>query len=285
MTVAPGRAPRAFVIGHPIAHSRSPLIHRHWLAERGAPGSYDAVDVAPDDLTAWLDALDPAGWAGGNVTVPHKESVRAWLGAAVDADAAAIGAVNTLWHDGEAWVGGCTDGVGFLANLDERAPGWREGAVERGALVIGAGGAARAIVHALAGLGIAVTIANRTPARAEALAAEFGLAGACGLDGVAGALRGVGLVVNAATLGMGGTSGGAPHLDPAVLSLVPDAVASDIVYAPLRTPFLVAAETAGLRTVSGLGMLLHQAVPGHERWFGARPEVTPGLRAAVEATL
>ena len=323
-------APKAFVIGHPIAHSRSPLIHRHWLAERGAPGSYEAVDVAPDDLAAWLDALDPAEWRGGNVTVPHKEHVRAWLGESVDDDARAIGAVNTLWHDGVRWVGGCTDGTGFIANLDEGAPGWREGAVERGALVIGAGGAARAIVHALAGLGIAVTVANRTVARAEALVEEFGLNGACGLGGVADAVRGTGLVVNASSLGMSGVRPGAalpagavadqveaPHLDPAVLSLAhtppppatapagraanrrtpaagravvgrmpaPDAVGSDIVYAPLRTPFLAAAEAAGLRTVDGLGMLLHQAVPGHARWFGVRPEVTPGLRAAVEATL
>ena len=279
-----GGAPRAFVIGHPIGHSRSPLIHRHWLDERCAAGAYEAVDVAPDDLVSWLDGLDPAEWAGGNVTAPHKEAVRAWLGGRADSDAVAIGAVNTLWRQGGSWRGGCTDGTGFLANLDDHAPGWRD---RRSALVIGAGGAARAVVHALRGAGLAVTVANRTLARAEALADEFELDRAMALDAVADVLPGAGLVVNAATLGMAGTTGdAAPHLDPAVLARAPaGAVAADIVYVPLRTAFLLAAEAAGLATVDGLGMLLHQAVPGHERWFGVRPEVNAELRTAVEATL
>ena len=280
---AGGRA--AFVIGHPVAHSRSPLIHGHWLAAHAIAGDYRARDVAPDALEAWLGGLDPAATPGGNVTVPHKEAVRAWLAERVDADAAAIGAVNTLWWQDGRLMGSNTDGFGLMADLDARAPGWR-GAGH--AVVIGAGGAARAVVHALAGAGLRVTVANRTPARAERLAEAFGLDAALPLAAAAPALREAGLVVNTASLGMAGAgdadgAGETPHLDPA--NLRADAIAYDIVYVPLETPFLTAARAAGARGVDGLGMLLHQAVPGFERWFGVRPEVDAALRARVEATL
>ena len=273
-----GGGPTAFVIGHPIAHSRSPVIHRHWLRERGARGDYRAVDVAPDALGAWLDALDPETTPGGNVTMPHKEAVARWLGPArLDATARAVGAVNTLWREGGEWRGGSTDGEGLLADLDARAPEWRRGGR---ALVIGAGGAARSIVHALRGAGLAVTVANRTLARAQELAAEFG-ARAAPLAEAAGLVRDADLVVNTAAPGAGAS--GAPHVDPALYR--PGQIAYDIVYAPLDTPFLVAARGGGAKGLDGLGMLLHQAVPGFERWFGTRPTVTATLREAVERTL
>ena len=283
----PEPAPRAFVIGHPIAHSRSPLIHGHWLREHGIDGAYEAVDVAPDALAGWLAARDRASTPGGNVTVPHKEAVHAWLGEGrCDAAARAVGAVNTLWWEDGGLRGGNTDGAGLLADLDARAPGWRRRAR---ALVIGAGGASRAVVHALGEAGLEVTVANRTLSRAEGLVETFGLARAIGLDALPDALRGAELIVNTASLGMAGggdgTNGGvdAPHADPR--NIPGDAIAYDIVYVPLETPFLAAARAAGATAVDGLGMLLHQAVPGFERWFGVRPRVTAGLRAIVEATL
>ena len=275
----------AFVIGHPIAHSRSPVIHRHWLERYGIRGDYRAIDVAPDDLRTWLGALEPTTVPGGNVTVPHKEAVHAWLGSErIDAAARAVGAVNTLWYEDGALRGGNTDGIGLTADLDARASGWREAGR---AVVVGAGGASRAIVHALKQAGLEVSVANRTAARAERLADEFGLARGAGLEALPGLLADAGLIVNTASLGMEGTQGGTgdlpAHLDPR--RLPEGAIAYDIVYVPMRTPFLTAAEKAGCRAVDGLGMLLHQAVPGFERWFGVRPAVTPELRAKVEATL
>ena len=272
----------ATVIGHPIAHSRSPLIHRFWLEAYDVAGDYRAEDVAPADLSTWLEGRREDDTPGGNVTVPHKEAVHGWLGPdRMDAEARAIGAVNTWWFEDGRVRGGCTDGIGFLADLDARVPEWR--AADH-ALVIGAGGAARAVVHALRREGCDVTIANRTVERAEGLAAEFG-ARAVALHETGNALRSAGLVVNTATLGMAGThaSEPLPHLDPCAFRSAQ--IAYDIVYVPLETPFLGAARAGGARGVDGLGMLLHQAVPGFERWFGLRPEVTEALRLHVEATL
>ena len=274
----------ATVIGHPIAHSRSPVIHRHWIGEYDVTGNYVAQDVAPEELHAWLASQRPDATPGGNVTLPHKEAVHAWLGPdRIDSEARAIGAVNTWWFESGAMRGGCTDGVGFLADLDERAPHWRRGGH---ALVIGAGGAARAVLHALRREGMEVTIANRTLARAEALAGEFGARKAIALDGTADALRAADLVVNTASLGMSGgpdTGGALPHCDPRHYR--DGQIAYDIVYVPLETPFLAAARRGGARGVDGLGMLLHQAVPGFRRWFGLLPAVTPALRDVVERTL
>lgn len=271
---------RAFVIGHPVAHSRSPLIHNAWLTAYGIDGSYEAIDVGPEMLAAFFQRLRGGEFAGGNVTIPHKQAVFA-LCDSVDPLAERIGAVNTLVAVSGKVHGFNTDYAGFLGSLDQAAPGWGAG-LER-AVVLGAGGAARAVVVALAARGIGeIHILNRTPARAEALAAELGgPLRAGGLGDFATLAPAAGLVVNTTSIGMHGTR--FEHL-PLTL-LPPTAVVTDIVYVPLETPLLGDARRRGLRAVDGLGMLLHQAVPGFEAWFGVRPEVTPELRAAVEATL
>lgn len=270
---------KAFVIGHPINHSRSPLIHGTWLAQHGLDGSYEAIDVAPDALPGFFDRLRSGEFAGGNVTIPHKEAVFA-LCDEVDPLARTIGAVNTLVvRDGKVF-GTNTDYLGFLGNLDAGAPGWSD-TVEQ-AIVIGAGGAARAILVALRHRGLSrIHLLNRTLANAETLAAQIG--GpilAHGLDGWAENASQAGLVINTSSVGMHGTR---LEFD---LGLLPrSALVTDIVYTPLMTPLLADAQAQGLRTVDGLGMLLHQAVPGFEAWFGVRPQVTPELRARVIATL
>lgn len=269
----------AFVCGHPINHSRSPLIHNHWVHQYGLSGSYRAIDVAPADFPAFIGNLKNSGLAGGNVTIPHKEKAFALAGRKTEV-AELIGAANTLWFEsGELWATN-TDAYGFAANLDALVPGW-DGKGE--ALVIGAGGASRAIIHALLERGFGtVHVANRTKSRAQELADRFGSrvhAHALGeLDNLAPL---VSLAVNTTSLGMKGE--GEIPMD---LERMPeDALATDIVYVPLETPFLAAAKQAGLKTGDGLGMLLHQAVPGFEKWFGVRPEVTPDLRAMIEADL
>lgn len=271
---------KAFVIGHPIAHSRSPLIHGTWLAEHGIDGSYEAIDVAPAELPAFFDRLRSGEFAGGNVTIPHKETVFA-LCDSVDPLATTIGAVNTLVvRDGKVH-GSNTDYLGFLGNLDAEAPGWSDGPAD--AMVIGAGGAARAILVALRRRdGGKVHVLNRTVANAQALVDDIdGPFEAHGFDAFDELAPQTGLLVNTSSIGMHGT-----RFDWLDLALLPEtALVTDIVYAPLITPLLADAKARGLRIVDGLGMLLHQAVPGFEAWFGVRPEVTPALRARIEATL
>lgn len=271
---------KAFVIGHPIAHSRSPLIHGTWLAEHGIDGSYEAIDVAPEALPAFFERLRSGEFAGGNVTIPHKEAVFA-LCDSVDDLAKTIGAVNTLvLRDGRVH-GYNTDYLGFLGNLDEKAPLWSEG--EGDAIVIGAGGAARAVLVALRQRWKGkVHILNRTLANAETLVAEIDPNfKAHGFEDFAALAPTAGLVVNTSSIGLHGT-----RFDWLDLDLLPAAaLVTDIVYSPLVTPLLADAQKAGLKTVDGLGMLLHQAVPGFENWFGVRPTVTPALRARIEATL
>lgn len=272
--------PRAFVCGHPIVHSRSPLIHRHWLKTLGLPGAYDPVDLAPADAPAFFAGLPASGFVGGNVTLPHKETAFAAVERR-DAAAEAIGAVNTLWLEQGRLVGGNTDAHGFLANLDERAPGWDS---RETALVVGAGGAARAVVHGLVSRGLAVTIANRTRARAEELAGAFApKARSIAWERRGDDLAGVDLLVNTTALGMEGHDAEALPID--LDGLPGNALVTDIVYTPLITPILSAARKRGLAIVDGLGMLLHQAAPGFERWFGVRPRVTAELRALVVADL
>ncbi|MBZ9963787.1 shikimate dehydrogenase [Mesorhizobium sp. BR1-1-2] len=270
---------KAFVTGHPIKHSRSPKIHGHWLARYGIDGSYQAIDVAPQDFAEFLRTLHASGYLGGNVTIPHKEAAFA-LVERRDEAAQQIGAVNTLWlEDGRLW-GGNTDSHGFAANLDDHAPGW---ASIGPAVVLGAGGASRAVIHALKERGIRdIRIVNRTLARAMELRDRFGAGvSAHGTEATGELLADAGLFVNTTALGMQGNEGLAA--DPALL---PDhAIVTDIVYVPLETPLLAAARARGLKTVDGLGMLLNQAVPGFERWFGVRPKVTPELRALVVADL
>ena len=270
---------KAFVTGHPIKHSRSPKIHGHWLAQHGIDGSYEAIDVAPQDFAKFIAALRANGFRGGNVTIPHKEAAFALVHRR-DQAAEEIGAVNTLWfEDGLLW-GGNTDGHGFAANLDDYAPGW---ANTGPAVVLGAGGASRAVIQALKQRGVGdIRIVNRTLARAQELRDRFGAGvSAHGTAETHELLADAGLLVNTTALGMVGNEGLAA--DPALL---PDhAIVTDLVYVPLETPLLAAARARGLKTVDGLGMLLNQAVPGFEHWFGIRPQVTAELRALIVADL
>lgn len=272
---------RACVIGWPVEHSRSPTVHRYWLKQYGLEGTYEKEAVRPEELEDFLGSLARKGYAGANVTLPHKEAA---LRAAESADQAAvtIGAANTLWLDPDGTLHASnTDSYGFMASLAQQAPDWNRD--RRQVVVLGAGGAARAIVYGLiAGGAGKILLANRTRERAEALAQNFDPAvEVVDWDDRHKALAACGLLVNATSLGLKGK----PPLDLDLELLPADAIVADIVYSPLETPLLTAAKVKGNRTVDGLGMLLHQAVPGFERWFGVRPEVTPELRAHVAATL
>jgi shikimate dehydrogenase len=271
---------RVCVIGCPVKHSRSPLIHNHWIGEHGLDGVYERAEVRPDAFPAFVTHLAEAGFCGANVTVPHKEA--AFRIAEIDDPvASALEAANLLWLEDGALRGANTDVAGFLANLDESAPGW-DGDLGR-AVVVGAGGAARAVVHGLLGRGAGeVVVLNRSRSRAEEIAARFGPRVRVA-DAAAGAeaLAGAALLVNATSLGMAGQ----PPLDLALDGLPEAAIVNDLVYVPIETGLLAAARRRGHRTVDGLGMLLHQAVPSFERWFGVRPAVTPALRALVLADL
>jgi shikimate dehydrogenase len=276
---------KAFVVGHPIAHSRSPLIHRHWLQEHGIAGSYERIDVAPAEFPAFLAGLREKGFVGGNVTIPHKEEAFRRVGRTTDR-AARLEAVNTLWFEGDVLVGDNTDVTGFVAYLDESlGADWADSAGT--AVVLGAGGAARAIIAGLADRGLArVAIVNRTHDRAEAVVRAMARLGGPQLEAVAwdrieGILPETDLLVNTTSLGMEGQAA----LEVDVSRLPPHAVVSDVVYVPLRTKLLSDAARHGLRIVDGLGMLLHQAVPGFARWFGVTPRVTPELRARIVADL
>jgi shikimate dehydrogenase len=269
---------RAFVCGHPIAHSRSPLIHGHWLEELGITGSYERIDVAPNDFPDFLSRIGREGFTGGNVTLPHKEAAFRAVERR-DRAAEAIGAVNTVWFEADGVLcGGNTDAYGFAANLDEEAPQWGEG---RCAVVLGAGGAARAVIHALKERGYDdIRLVNRTLPRADELAGRFGPGvSAHGWESVARLLPSADLLVNTTSLGMKG----APELDIDLQPLPAQAVVADIVYVPRETALLKAAKARGLATAEGLGMLLHQAVPGFERWFGRRPTVSEALRRRIVA--
>lgn len=269
------RPKRAFVLGYPVAHSRSPLLHGHWLRTLGLDGSYERAEVAPEALAGFFARLPAEGFVGGNVTVPHKVAVIPHV-AQLDPAAQAIGAVNTIWTEAGALVGGNTDAAGFLAHLDASAPGWEADE----AVVLGAGGAARAVVYGLRERGVRVHLVNRTLGAAETLAARFGRGvEAHAMAALPTVLGRGGLLVNATALGMQGK----PPLPIDLAPLRRDAIVYDIVYVPLDTALLTEARARGHRTVDGLGMLLHQAVPGFARWFGHTPAVTPELRALIEA--
>jgi shikimate dehydrogenase len=268
---------KACVIGWPIAHSRSPLIHGYWLRTLGIDGAYDKVQVQVPDLPDFLASLSRHGYAGCNVTVPHKEAAYR-LADEKHASATAVGAANTLWlQDGKLHAAN-TDTYGFMTYLAARAPQWRtNGPIA----ILGAGGAARAIVHGFLEAGVPeVLVFNRSLQRAQDLARHFGpkvtvhdwqQRNARAADAA--------VLVNTTSVGM---------KDEATLAidmtrLPSDCVVADIVYVPLETPLLRQAKAAGLATVDGLGMLLHQAVPGFERWFGRRPEVTQDLYDLIAA--
>lgn len=267
---------RAGVIGWPVGHSLSPRLHGYWLRHYDIDGSYEALPVEPGKLKSGLDALVEAGYAGVNVTVPHKEGALA-LCDEVDAAARSIGAANTLvFRDGRI-LGSNSDAFGFLENLRQEQPGWRADAGP--AVVLGAGGAARAIVWALIDQGAPkVRVVNRTLSRAETLAEDLGgPVRPRDWSQLSGALGDAALLVNSTSLGMRGQ----PALDVDLASLPGEALVTDIVYAPLETELLRAARARGNPVVDGLGMLLHQARPGFDAWFGVAPEVTPELRAVV----
>ena len=271
------RIPLAGVIGSPIAHSRSPQLHRHWLTTYGIRGHYIPMDVARDDLENVIRTLPKMGFVGVNITIPHKEEVMKIADQITDR-ATLIGAANTLIFrkDGKIHADN-TDGYGFFENLRSGAPDWdpRSGP----AVVMGAGGAARAVVASLTGAGVPeVLLTNRTRVRAEKLKEDFGQRVRV-VDWVQAGniLEDAALVVNTTSLGMVGK----PELRVPLDGLRKGTVVTDLVYTPLKTHLLQVADAAGCTIVDGLGMLLHQAVPGFERWFGVRPTVDQATRDAA----
>lgn len=270
------------VIGWPITHSRSPLIHNYWIKLHGIEDAvYERLAVPPEELNATLRGLHDWGFVGANVTVPHKEAVFATL-MRHDAVAARLKAVNTIVTTSMGLEGRNTDGYGFIANLKDRARFWRAG--DGPAVLIGAGGAARAVAASLEAEGVPeIRIVNRTRDRAVALAADLKLKSVRIFEWteMAEALSGANLLVNTTTLGMKGQK----DLEIDFSALPKTALVTDIVYTPLHTGLLKSARARGNPVADGLGMLLHQAVPGFEAWFGVRPEVTPELRALVLADM
>lgn len=270
-------SPKAFVVGYPIKQSRSPLIHGYWLKQLGLAGTYEKVAIEPESFASFIDQLKSkdSGYRGGNVTIPHKEAAFR-LADRPDDLASELGAANTLWLEDGRLHATNTDGQGFVSNLDHSAPGWDE---SKTAVVLGAGGASRSILQALRNRGIKeIHILNRTPERAQELADRFGsTVHAHSLSALPEVMAGAGLFVNTTSLGMEGTEVPALPFD----RMASDATVTDIVYVPLETPILSQARAHGLSVVDGLGMLLHQAVPGFEKWFGTRPEVTPELREMI----
>jgi len=268
----------ACLIGWPAAHSRSPLIHHYWLRKLGIEGGYSIEAIPPEGFAEFVQHLSGHGFVGANVTLPHKE--RALALTVPDARARAVGAANTLWYEGGELRSTNTDIEGFVDNLDACANGWDATGV---ALVLGAGGSSRAVVYGLIERGIKrVYLANRTMERARALADQFAPAvHSVAWEKIGEMLPQAGLLVNTTSLGMHGQAALGVHCNP----LPSQAIVADLVYVPLETELLKAARARGLKTADGLGMLLHQAVRGFELWFGERPEVTPELRALVEADL
>jgi shikimate dehydrogenase len=266
------------IIAWPAGHSRSPLIHNYWIKQHNLNAEYRREAVPPEQLAEFIAHMRERGYIGANVTVPHKQAVMAL--SEPDERAKAVGAANCLWFDDGKLRSTNTDVDGFLSNLDAVTPGWDRGLET--AAVLGAGGGARAVVYGLVQRNVGrIYVINRTAERAEVLKKKFGArVYVAKWEEKTGLLGGAGLLVNTTTLGMIGQ----PPLEinlrcPASL------VVADLVYAPLETGLLKLARERGLRTADGLGMLLHQAVRGFERWFGIRPEVTPELRALVEADL
>lgn len=268
---------RACVIGWPISHSRSPLIHGYWLKKYGIDGAYEKKAVEPENLESFLSTIAVQGYVGCNVTIPHKE--QAFRIAKPDALARELGAANTLYLRDGILHATSTDGEGFIASLKADVADLELGG--KSALVLGAGGAARAIIQTVLQHGVErIDLANRTSERAEELARHFGpRVKPIAWEKINDAMEGKALLVNTTSLGMKGQ----PPLVVSLDKLPRTATVADIVYVPLETPLLKAAAERGNRISGGLGMLLHQAVRGFELWFGMRPEVTAELRALVEA--
>ena len=275
-----GAAKLAGVIGWPVAHSLSPRLHGHWLERYGIDGAYLPLPVRPEDFETALHGLVAAGFRGLNVTVPHKEAAKRACDS-LDEAARRMGAVNTIVVVDGSLQGSNSDGFGFVENLRAGCPAWQ--ADSGPALVLGAGGAARAVIVALADLGVPeIRLANRTGSRAEALAEDLGVERVRIVDWSqrAEACDGAAALINTTSLGLVGQ----PPLEIALDALPETALVHDIVYKPLETPLLVAARARGNPVVDGLGMLLHQARPGFEAWFGVAPEVDDALREFVLAS-
>jgi len=273
-----GKAQLAGVIGWPVSHSLSPRLHGYWLRQHGIDGAYLPLPVRPEALSPVIASLAELGFRGINVTIPHKQAVLK-LCTKLDPTAERIGAVNTVVFQDGGLHGSNSDAFGFLENLYQSAPDWRPTAGP--AVVLGAGGAARAVIVALLDAGTpSIHLVNRTLARAEDLAAEFGdTVHPHPWDDIADAFFGASLLVNSTSLGMTGQ----PPLKLDLTGLPRAALVTDLVYTPLETPLLAAAKARGHSVVDGLGMLLHQARPGFEAWFGFRPNVTEELRRFVLA--
>ncbi len=262
----------ACVIGYPAKHSRSPKLHGYWIKRYGIDGDYRIEERPPAEFEAFVGNLAANGYVGANVTMPHKDA--ALRLSEPDERARAVGAANTLWLDGAGRLRSTnTDVEGFIGALDAASPGWHKRS--KSAVVMGAGGAANAVVYGLIERGLStIHVANRTYEKAAAIAQRFGASvQPAHYDAIPSLLKGAKLLINATSLGMKGQ----PELAIDLGTLAADAVVSDIIYVPLKTPLLAAAEARGLKTSNGLDMLLHQAVRGFELWFGIRPEVTPEL--------
>lgn len=267
------------MVGWPVQHSRSPLIHNYWIKQYGLDAEYRREEIAPENFADFITHLSERGYAGANITIPHKETAMAM--SQPDDRARAVGASNTLWYENGRLVSTNTDVEGFTANLDAAVPGWalRDG----DATVLGAGGSARGVIYGLMERGIrTINVINRTPERAQALQARFGATvQPANWHALPHILARTGLLVNTTSLGMSGQPPLSIDIDP----LPRHAVVADLVYVPLETSLLSSARARGLATADGLGMLLYQAVRGFQLWFGVRPEVTPELRALIEKDL
>jgi shikimate dehydrogenase len=271
--------PRACIMGHPVAHSRSPMLHGYWLRTLGLDGTYELADVAPEKFDAFFRGLKVNGFVGGNITIPHKEAAYRLVDRRERA-ADAIGAVNTVWYEGDTLIGGNTDWLGLVGSLDDIHPGWD--AAPGKVVVLGAGGSARASVFAFTERGYSVSIVNRTHERAEKLAAAFGArASAHDFTALPELLGQADVLINNTSLGMAGKPPLAIDLGP----LKTSAIVYDVVYVPLETELLKAAKARGHRTVDGLSMLLYQAVVGFSHWFGVTPKVTAEQRVILEADI
>ena len=266
---------RVGLLGWPVAHSRSPVIFGHWFERYGIDARYELLPVQPEALKAFFRQFEDMGILGLNVTVPHKIAAAQFVD--LDPVGQRLGSINTIWRQDGRLHATSSDGAGFIASLDEQAPQWRSA---KTALVLGAGGASIAVVDALDAAGVAVAVANRRPQRAELLVSRIG-GQAVAWESVPQMLPRTELLVNTTSLGMEGSQ----PLDLDLSPLPEGAVVADIVYNPLQTPLLKRAAARGLATVDGLGMLIHQATVGFEKWFGHKPEVDAALRQKVMATL
>lgn len=269
---------QAFICGYPVKHSRSPLLHGYWIKKHNIKGNYIKQEIEPQNFSSFLKSLKEKNLVGGNVTIPHKEAAFNEVDQ-LDGAAKKIGAVNTVWYEGEKLIGGNTDAHGFTANLDQNAKGWDKDPKSKIAIVFGAGGASRAVLYALIERKISkIYLINRTIEKAELLSKEFGpTIIPLEISATNDVLGQADIFINSTSIGMK-----SEDTYPFELArLKKTAIVTDLVYTPLETVLIKHAKNAGIKTVDGLGMLLHQAVPGFEKWFGVKPQVTAELRQLI----